>query len=60
MKKILSAFTALLGVFGASVFACDMIEAPTLETLFCFAMLTTLSCAITILSIKELKEGDWQ
>lgn len=60
MKKILSAFTALLGVLGACHFACDMIEAPTLETLFCFAMLTTLSGAVTILSIKELKEGDWQ
>lgn len=55
MKKILSAFTALLGVLGASVFACDMIEAPTLETLFAFAMLTTLSGAVAVLSIKELK-----
>ena len=60
MTKILSAFTALLGVLGVAHFATNMIEAPTMETLFCFAMLTTLSCAITILSIKELKEGDWQ
>lgn len=56
MKKILSAFTALIGVLGVAHFATDMIEAPTLETLFCFAMLTTLSGAVTILSIKEIKE----
>lgn len=60
MKKILSAFTALIGVLGVAHFATDMIEAPTLETLFCFAMLTTLSGVVSILSIKELKEGDWQ
>lgn len=60
MKKILSAFTALIGVLGGAHFATDMMQAPTLETLFCFAMLATLSGAVTVLSIKELKEGDWQ
>lgn len=55
MKKILSAFTASLGVLGVAHFATDMIEAPTLETLFVFAMLTALSGAVAVLSIKELK-----
>lgn len=56
MTKILSTFTALIGVLGVAHFATDMMQAPTLETLFCFAVLTTLSGAVTILSIKEIKE----
>lgn len=61
MEKLTLIFIALVGILCAGVFGYQMIESLgrcNLELLILFSLLVTISGAVTILSIKEIKGQD--